>query len=1192
MKKNKFFGILCAFLFGVINAQVEPRDVKSPNATSFERYGKYNVSLSNGTVDVNIPIHQVQLQNGVIDLRLNYDTSGLKISQPSGSTGMNWSLQMPGVITRQVNGYPDESKVKLSNGTLIGNHFYYPGELNYPNIETQAGLQNFHATRSLSTSNDLQPDVFTFNFLGKTGKFFLGQDGTWKVQSEDNLKIIIKQEDFFKPFNYTPPINGTIITPHDPISIGKILITDDIGNQYVFGADSNSIEFNTSNFYQQGKILSTAWYLNEMRDKLGNILFTCSYNRGKPIANFYNNVNIPIYIYQMLSGTLISPVYLSKINTKNEEILFDYSDRNDLTYANDSNLANKFLMLPTNNNTTSLDSNWPQKLYHLYTNFNQSSTGQLPFGVYSSWLETSKLLVWNKLDKITIKTNLIKNKEISFEYVNQPTERLFLTKVKFSNNSYGQTSEYDYKFKYNNGNDTEYMFDGTLPKYLWLGANIFDSYTSYTEPSAHCYIDCGTNNTDNLAKKGSLFKVIYPTGGFTYFNFEQNSFSKYLQLATSDFYIQTSSNRKTGGLRIKKIVNFSDMSSLKRETISYKYLLNDEHNSSGILSVDANFASGSNGLPYYADLYSSINGVKFTYYGPPISYSRVLEEKEGENGTQKTEYQFSNYDTSPLYNDKAYIVRLNIGVTPNYNTKYIDRSFLRGKLLEKKIYNSNNLLLDYTSYLYNFNNLEDRYVRSFKFGEVPSELTKIYYGDIFLEKEIKREYFNGKEFKTETTYNKTDYPYQNSGTPIYNGSQRTNFTSTLLPDGNTLKSETEYQFNCASGNCFDEVFSLPKKIKNFNNNLLLSQDEITYKTLNANPKSLVVDEAKKTYFNNAAQSSKLKFTRYDSYGNVIEYQKENGNYVSVIMDSKGSKPLAKIEGIQYDGLASYLPNIQKPYISNSSDALTNQADPVAYANAKDIELRGYVAGMRNNLSNAMVTSYTYDSYDRLKTVTAPNQSVEFYQYDGLGRLLNIKDMEGRILREYSYNYSANTSTTYPFFLEKECNDVKKVMLVKNNCANGLTGDTYVYTVPNNTYCSYINSTDINDQVNADILANGQNEANANGNCIVMNEFGLTPLSTIQLHTSSLYLNNNSVSGYFVFKPIVTMNSHIETYIARVPDNMKPSAERYYSYHQLSTGIDRYWTFVIKTNGYIFVSMNGTPLSSGESISISNFQYQK
>ena len=58
---------------------------------------------------------------------------------------------------------------------------------------------NFQDTNSYANM-DLEPDIFNFNFMGMTGSFFLGQDGEWKVQSDNaNLKITIQESDFIKP---------------------------------------------------------------------------------------------------------------------------------------------------------------------------------------------------------------------------------------------------------------------------------------------------------------------------------------------------------------------------------------------------------------------------------------------------------------------------------------------------------------------------------------------------------------------------------------------------------------------------------------------------------------------------------------------------------------------------------------------------------------------------------------------------------------------------------------------------------------------------------------------------------------------------------------------------------------------------------------------------------------------------------
>lgn len=1201
---RKIFLLITISFFNCLFGQLEPKSIKSPDVSAIEKYGKYGVSLSTGTVNVNIPLYQTNIKDSQLDLNLNYDTSGLKISEPAGITGMNWTLQQPGVISRNIKGIKDEFKSTTVNGR---GHFYEYTALDIPNIETQTVYDSFESAFYPGDSQDLEPDIFSFTVMGKSGKFFLGQDGVWKVQSDHNFNVIINESDFVRPFNYYPAVktvnydyNGNPMeadVSSDGLVIGKITMIDDLGTQYIFGSSTNSIEYTANNFFYQKKgseINSTAWYLDEVKDRTGETLFLFSYERDKPIARFYNNVDHPNkdYLYKLLSGSIISPIYLSAINTKNENVIFEYSDRNDLSFANEANIEYKFQKIKTDNGTQ-VDPNWPDKLFFLYTNFNQNSAAQLNSSVYVNWANASSLLKWKKLDKIVIKnTNGLIKREIILEYIEKPTERLFLTKVKFKNNS----TEYSYKIKYNNGNGYEYNFDGSLPNYLWLRKNIFDNYSSTgigNDNSTLCYIDCGGFDNDNLVKKGSLLKIIYPTGGFTYFDFEQNIFSKFLQKSGSSLNILQSSKRKGGGLRIKKIVNFPDINSTKRETIYYDYSL-DDYNSSGILSIDANFLEPTNDLPWFEKFNIVGNGVKFSYNGPAVLYSKVTETRANESGVQKTENYFSNYDTSNYYLDKPYIIKVSgaWGIE-NILTDYIDKSFIRGKLLEKKVFDANNNLLIHSNYQYKgLDSFLGKFVYSSSHQSIPTALRKIYYGDFQLEKEFKKEYFNGKEINTEVLYDWVDYPYQISGSSIFSGSQRLNFTSTILPDGNILKTQTEYQYNCTSGYCHDEIFALPKKISNFKNSNLLKENVFIYKPLNANPKSLVVDELKETYFNSPNQSSKLKFTKYDVYGNIIEYNKQNGNYISIIMDSNGSKPLAKIEGALYSDLTPYLSDIQKPYVSNSSEALLNLSDPFTYATQKDIELRGHVSNLRKNLLNTLVTSYTYDSYDRLKTITQPNGSVEFYEYDNLGRLLNIKDVDGNILKEYQYNYTSNNSGDYPFLLEEITNEETKFTFIKKNCAAGEIGDIYKYTIPAGKYKSLISQADLFVKLNNDKELNGQNFANLYGNCLVTNSYGLGGLSTIELQTSSLYLNTNNVTGYFVFKPLSNFEPQQENFIAVVPNDMKPSVNRNFSFHQQGPDVDRYWSFTINTEGYLLAIMSGTPLLSDEIININSFQYEK
>ena len=50
--------------------------------------------------------------------------------------------------------------------------------------------------------NDYAPDVFYFNFMGKTGRFIMGNDGEWKIDCEENLDIVFNVSD---TSNYIAP---------------------------------------------------------------------------------------------------------------------------------------------------------------------------------------------------------------------------------------------------------------------------------------------------------------------------------------------------------------------------------------------------------------------------------------------------------------------------------------------------------------------------------------------------------------------------------------------------------------------------------------------------------------------------------------------------------------------------------------------------------------------------------------------------------------------------------------------------------------------------------------------------------------------------------------------------------------------------------------------------------------------------
>jgi hypothetical protein len=173
-----------------------PDILPSADATALGKYDKFQVSSYTGQVDISIPLYTLQANNKTIDLRLNYDGSGILARQHPGWVGQNWSLKAGGVITRTVHGLADE--YGMTNGPEYNNtSFSYisvikNGGFITPNrtstmdsLKSLAGVQ----TQTGPIALDYEADVFNFNFMGISGSFFLDWDGQWKVISNQNIKV-------------------------------------------------------------------------------------------------------------------------------------------------------------------------------------------------------------------------------------------------------------------------------------------------------------------------------------------------------------------------------------------------------------------------------------------------------------------------------------------------------------------------------------------------------------------------------------------------------------------------------------------------------------------------------------------------------------------------------------------------------------------------------------------------------------------------------------------------------------------------------------------------------------------------------------------------------------------------------------------------------------------------------------------
>lgn len=235
--------------------------IASPNAASLGKYGDVPVSKHTGIPETTLPIYTLQDGPLQVPINLSYHAGGLKVMEPASWVGTGWSLNAGGVITRSVEGGPDDhgfgavTNFHKGHFTDYGYNSYLfisGGQGNGPPL-TSDNMQADDAT-FIRGEKDGEPDLYFFNFNGYSGKFYFRDDRTPVVVPEEDFKI--------------EPILVIGI-----VYIQGFVITTSDGTKYYFGknqySDGNIDAFETTSPYTIANGLTngiaiSSWYLTKI----------------------------------------------------------------------------------------------------------------------------------------------------------------------------------------------------------------------------------------------------------------------------------------------------------------------------------------------------------------------------------------------------------------------------------------------------------------------------------------------------------------------------------------------------------------------------------------------------------------------------------------------------------------------------------------------------------------------------------------------------------------------------------------------------------------------------------------------------------------------------------------------------------------------------------------------------------------
>jgi Domain of unknown function (DUF6443) len=288
----------------------------SPNASSFQKLGDYQVNLATGIPSIPIPLFTVKNGSLSVPISLNYHAGGFKLNEQASWVGWGFSLDIGASLNRTVQGLKDDS----DGGSYLTNPITESRDFCYSSTDFDYGES------VIKNKTDTQPDIFSYKTADKNGKFILGQNGAAPFRIPDYPIQIIRSGIPFSSF-YLVDDSGV----QYGFSSGESqTVTSGSGTQtYVSNWLISQIKSPNSDdainyTYQDGGLQ----YLQE-RQWVSSLIFDSVPSSGGHFTNSTSSIPADIYVSTTIAQK--NPQTITYTNGEVEFIQSNVGERLDLT---------------------------------------------------------------------------------------------------------------------------------------------------------------------------------------------------------------------------------------------------------------------------------------------------------------------------------------------------------------------------------------------------------------------------------------------------------------------------------------------------------------------------------------------------------------------------------------------------------------------------------------------------------------------------------------------------------------------------------------------------------------------------------------------------------------------------------------------------------------------------------------------